>query len=239
MYRQFLLILPAVFLLTSCKHKVPEPTPPNNTGTTTTTTTGSTTGTVVVPPPQKINLKDSVCYDEEIQPLLTRYCTDSACHNSVNRKAGIVLSSYAELIATTRGQLIVQSLLAGGPLHMPTDTMPQLSTNEIRLIQRWAAEGDQVGKDCCDTVSTTGMSFSQSILPGLQVSCIAACHYSQSPVFTNYDQVTAVKERIKCTLGPDAGKNNTCSEMPRAPYTMSACSKRKILKWIASGAPNN
>ena len=77
----------------SCKHE-----PIDGLDTTPIDTTGmpiDTTPVTAVP-----CSPDSVYFQNEVLPLLVSNCTESGCHNTIDRQEGIILDSYANLMAT-------------------------------------------------------------------------------------------------------------------------------------------
>lgn len=93
-------------------------------------------------------------------------------------------------------------------------------------------EVDQYGVAICDT---TGISFSQDIMPIINANCIS-CHVQggqqESSPFTSYQEIknysSAMMERVNGVGGimPPSGP-------------ISECNQSKIEAWVKAGAPNN
>lgn len=228
-------------LVVTCKHKLPEPKTNTTTTTgTTTTTTGSTTGgsttgtTVVVPP----NPKDSVCYEQEIAPILNSNCaSQEGCHNAIDKKDGIDLSSYNSLTLTVSGPTLLKSINETDiKKRMPLYPNPALKASQIALIKQWVDQGMKIGVDCkapCDTASIT---YSGTIKKILENDCFG-CHQTFSPVFTNYDQLKSQLDNGKFECSINHG--NGCFAMPKNTAKLDDCKIKQISIWLKAGYPNN
>lgn len=235
------LLLPAllaVFAVT-CKHKLPEPTTPATTTTGLTTTTGgtttggTTTGGVIV-----TNPKDSVCFEQEIFPILNSNCANQVgCHNAIDKEDGVNLSSYASLKATISGKTLLKVINETDPdKRMPQAPNPALSASQIALITTWVGQGMKSNIDCqapCDTVNVT---YSGTVKKIVEDNCFG-CHSTTSPVFSNYTQLKAIIDNgsFVCAIN----HNNGCSAMPKNAAKLSDCKLKQISKWLAAGAANN
>lgn len=216
-------------LLCSCKHDLPEPYTP-------TTSTAPT-----VPTNTTTNVADSVCYDQQIQPILSSNCARSGCHSDSSASAGIVLSSYLSLKRTLSSDLLLKAIQDTGALAMPPGN-DSLSNSQIQLIKKWVAEGMKSGIDCQEVCDTTIVTFSKTIWPLLLNNCVG-CHRTDAPVFTTYTEVKAlvVNGKLMCAVQ----QKNGCSAMPKGfdgngkQLKLSDCNVRKIARWIYLGAAND
>lgn len=196
--------------------------------------------TIVTPPPVDTNVvsnsKDSVCFSEEILPLLNGNCATSGCHDATSKKAGIILTDYDMIISTVSGSLLLQTIQDPGTNH-PSPTPNQLlNTAQIESIKKWVNEGMKNNIDCIGTCDSVNVTFSGIINPIIQESCIS-CHNTTSPVLTSYANVKAQADNGK--LNCAVNHLNGCSPMPQGAAQLSLCKLTQIKKWIQAGAPNN
>ncbi len=222
-------LLIALVMGTACTHDLPEPYTPTSTPAPTVPTTTVT------------NLADSVCYDQQIQPLLSSNCARSGCHSDTSASAGIVLNSYQSLKKTVSGNLLLKVIQDTGVFKMPpgNDT---LTPSQIALIKKWVGEGMKAGIDCQEVCDTTTVTFSKTVWPLLQTNC-TGCHRSDVPVFSNYSEVKALvtNGQLLCAIQ----HKNGCSAMPKGfdgngkQLKLSDCNIRKIARWIYLGAAND
>lgn len=230
----------ALFAVT-CKHKRPEPTAPTTTTTGTTggtTTGGTTTGGTTTGGGAATNLKDSVCFEQEIFPLLSSNCANQAgCHNSIDKKDGIDLSSYASLKATLSGKLLLRVINEIDPdKRMPLAPNPALNASQIALITSWVNQGMKSNIDCQSTCDTLNVTYSGIVKKIVEDNCFG-CHATISPILTNYTQLKIIIDngRFDCVIN----HRNGCSPMPKNAAKLSACKLKQISKWLAAGAVNN
>jgi len=184
---------------------------------------------------------DSVCYEQNIQPILSSNCAKSGCHGEENPSAGIKLNSYTNLKQTLSGDLLIKVIQDTGVFAMPPGN-DSLTRTQITLIKKWVSEGMKLGIDCAQMCDTSVISYSQTILPILQNNCMG-CHKSDMPVFTNYNDVKGLvtNGKLLCALE----QRNGCSPMPKGidgqgqQLKLSACDLKKIVRWIYLGAKND
>ncbi|MGZ3901117.1 MAG: hypothetical protein ACXVO9_01735 [Bacteroidia bacterium] len=182
------------------------------------------------------NPADSVCFSEQILPILASSCGKSGCHDDTAKTGGIVLTSYSSVKATISGNLLMQVIQDNGPLGMPLAPLPKLTAAQIALIQKWVNEGMKDGIDCQGPCDTTNITFSNTVFPILQNSCIG-CHSTQAPIIQIYADVKTLVDngKLLCTINHNTG----CSPMPKNSAQLSACKIKQITKWVLAGAPNN
>jgi hypothetical protein len=209
-------------LMVCCKHKPELPSPSKPT-----------------PPPsnQNSNIKDSVCFEGEILPLLTSGCAHSGCHDDISRVSGIDLSSYESVKSTISGNLLIQVIQDQSPLGMPLAPYTKLNASQIQLVQKWINEGMKHGIDCLGPCDTTAITYSGTIQPMLLNSCIG-CHNGSS--ITDLSTYAFVKAQVdNGKLSCSVNYLNGCLPMPQNGPQLSACKLKQIKIWIDSGAPNN
>lgn len=207
-------LIPVLFLVSAvaCKHKIPAPQP----------------GTV-------INKKDSVCYQTEVQPILSSNCAMSGCHDATTKAERINLTSFAAVKQTITGSKLLKVVQATDEDRMPPEPRPALTSDQIAILKSWVNQGMKDGVDC-QTCDSTSINFSANIFPIFKNSCVG-CHTTQAPLLTNYGEIKAQMDngKIPCTINWDAG----CSKMPQGGQQLPLCQRRQIMKWLAAGAQNN
>lgn len=193
------------------------------------------------------NLKDSICYENEIQPILNTYCAKSGCHDAITHEEGYNLSDYSDVMSLVKaGNPGDSKLIKVMKKSDPEDRMPpsgnaQLTSDQIALMEQWILEGALTGIDCnvsdCDTANVT---YSGTVMPILQAYCYG-CHSSPNGsggiILTSYNDVVTLVNNGKLW-----GSINFLSGYIGMPYNgnkMSDCNLAKIRIWIDSGAINN
>lgn len=232
----YLALVAIALLALTCKHKIPEPSNTNTTSTSTsttgnTTTGGTTTGTIE-------NKKDSVCFEQEIAPLLNSNCaSQDGCHNATDKKAGINLTTYQSVTRTISEKNLLEVISEKKAKdRMPPAPNASLTPTQIALISKWIDEKMQPGIDCTPVCDTTDITYSGAVLPIIQNACFG-CHAVYSPVFANYDQLKPLVDNGKFACSISHG--NGCKPMPKNGEKLSACKQKLIIKWIEAGAKNN
>lgn len=190
--------------------------------------------TITNPP---TNAKDSICFEEEVLPMLASNCAMSGCHDADAANAGVVLDSYDHLKATISGSLLLQSVKDTGAFRMPLPPAPALSSTQISVLENWVNQGMKIGIDCEGPCDTSNVTYSGVILPLLQNSCISCHSGNYEPDLTNYNQV-----KTQVNNGKLSGSVNHLPGYDAMPYNqakLSDCKLAQIRIWIAAGAPNN
>lgn len=207
-----------VYFLCACRHKPTEPLP------------------------------REVCFESEIYPLLLTHCTNTGCHNPVDKKAGYDFTNYTGITAgivpyKPMESKIFRVISFREEKIMPPPSYTPLNNEQIRTIYEWIAGGAKNVKGC-DTTSktcdTTNISFSTDIQPILNTHCVG-CHSSSfAAAGINLDNYTGVKAVV------DNGKlygsithANGYSPMPKNGNKLDSCSILKVEAWINMGSPNN
>jgi Fe-S cluster biogenesis protein NfuA len=192
------------------------------------------------------NLKDSVCFENEILPILNSYCAKSGCHDAITHKEGYNLADYASVMTIVKpgnpnGSKLIEVMKKADEDKMPPAGNTAPTAEQITLIEQWITEGAQTGIDCnvggCDTANVT---FSGTIVPILQGNCIG-CHSapvgSGGVILTTYADVLTVVNNGKLW-----GAVNFSPGFIGMPYNgskMNDCNIAKIRIWINAGAPDN
>lgn len=214
-------------LISNCKHDPNEiPTPKIDTTTTPTPT-----------PTPTPNPKDSICFSNDILPIFASSCAQAGCHDDATHSDGVILISYQSTISTLSGKLLMQVIQDSGENGMPLAPTPKLNATQIATIQSWVNQGMKNGIDCSAACDTTNITYTLTIQPIMQNSCVG-CHGTSGGIAL--DSYANVKKqvdngRLNCTINWASG----CSAMPKNTAKLSDCKLKQIKKWIDAGAPNN
>ncbi len=93
---------------------------------------------------------DAVTYSAQIAPILQKYCV--GCHNRVEAEHGLSLQAADDILKGDEAGLVFNAdapadsrllkvLTADGDDHMPPADQPQLTPNELKLLQDWITSG--------------------------------------------------------------------------------------------------
>lgn len=228
----FAAIISTTLFISNCKHDPnPIPVTPVDTvkkDTTKTVTDTTNSGNFV---------KDSVCFSEEILPILLSNCANSGCHDDTTRQSGIILTSYSNVTSSISGNLLVQIITDSGPLRMPPASQNGLTTQQIDVIKKWVNEGMKNNIDCVGPCDTASVTYAGTIAPIIQNSCLGCHNNGTSPNLSGYSNVKAQVDNglLICTTT----RANGCSPMPKNGPKLSECKLIQIKKWVREGAQNN
>lgn len=192
---------------------------------------------------------DSVYFQNHILPILVSNCTESGCHNPIDRQEGVVLDSYQNLVSTvenaTQNDLHENKLMRAVletdlEDRMPPSPKPALSTMQIDLLKTWLGQGAQ--NNACDEnfggCDVNGVGFGAFIQPLIQTKC-QGCHSGSNPQgnlkLTSYLEIQAIalNGKLYSTL------TRSSNWMPKGGAKLDDCSLQKIQYWINLGAPQN
>ncbi len=97
----------------------------------------------------KIIPSSNVSFSKHIQPVFDARCSNAGCHNSIDRRAGLSLATWAD--ATSNSQIIfpglpdnsklVWSIEGRSAFPMPPVGYRPLTKNQIDGIKTWIKEG--------------------------------------------------------------------------------------------------
>jgi hypothetical protein len=193
------------------------------------------------------NIKDSICYTNEIQPILNTYCAKSGCHDAITMEEGYNLSDYSNVMwlvkpGNPQDSKLIKVVGENGDDKMPPAGNPAPTTDQVALIEQWISEGAKLDIDCnvssgCDTSNVT---YANTVVAILQNNCYG-CHSSAGSgggiVLTSYSQVKQQVDNGK--LWGAINHNAGFIPMPLNGAQLSECSIQQIGAWINAGAPNN
>jgi hypothetical protein len=192
-------------------------------------------------------VKDSVCYQLEIAPLMNSYCAISGCHDAATQAAGYDLSNYFGVMQIVKpGQpdnsKLMKVINGSGEEKMPPSPYPSLTTDQIDLIQTWIIQGAGYNIDCGGSIlcDTTDVTYSGTIQPIIQNNCLG-CHLSSGTgggiLLSTYGQVAdqALYGNLLCAVYQESD----CKPMPKGGSKLTSCQLTQISMWVDAGAPNN
>ncbi|HKJ41201.1 MAG TPA: c-type cytochrome domain-containing protein [Sunxiuqinia sp.] len=203
-----------------------------------TTTSTASTGTG--------NLKDTtICFQNEVLPILLSSCATSGCHDAASSREGVVLDSYAHLMnrnMVDAGNANNSTLynITNPTRHerMPPKPNAALTDSQRLTIKRWINEGAQ-NTDCTNQCDTSAYTFAAVIAPIIENNC-RGCHTGSSAhlgiVLDNYSDVKTIADN---GLLSDVinGLNGKPQMPPSSP--LSSCEIAQIENWINNGSQND
>ncbi|MFN5324050.1 MAG: c-type cytochrome [Bacteroidota bacterium] len=198
----------------SCKHEVPKPSAPE------------------------------VCFEKEILPLLVSNCSQSGCHNSVSSADGVILTDYANILAT--GEVspgnpdesdLYEVLIKG---EMPPQGETPLTQQQIDLISNWISQGAK-NTTCESICDTNTITYTASVKPLLDKNCVGCHSGSNSSGGVNLSNANGINIVINNGKLLQALKQTgPAKPMPPPPTgKLSDCEIRMVEKWIQAGNPYN
>lgn len=211
-----------------------------NFGDTTITPGGNATGVPCSP--------DSVYFQNQVLPILISNCTQSTCHNAVDRRKGVVVSTYPDLMNTVEHvtdpnwdeNKLMRVLTEIDPDKRMPYGLPALPQAQIDLIGTWIGQGAQ-NNGCNENYGnceTTGVTYSAFVQPLIQAHC-QGCHSGGSPQggvnLANHSGVQAVALNGKLY----SAVTRTANWMPKGGAKLDDCSLAKLKTWADGGALNN
>lgn len=223
------LILFLLLLLFSCKHEIPvqdRVDPPVDGGTQTCSA-------------------DTVYFQNKVLPLLNSGCAMSGCHDITTHKEGIVLTSYANIMATggvkpgnPNGTKIYTVLSKSGSDRMPPPPAAAFTQAQKDIIYKWIMQGAK--NNACNDCDTTVFTYNAGIAPIMNTYC-KGCHNPAS-LGGGIDLSAYAGVKNIAANGKLVGSITHASgfiAMPQGGGQLSDCRITQIKKWIAAGAANN
>jgi hypothetical protein len=240
----FLMVL-VIFMLSSCKHDaalVPMQTVNQQSETGNTNNGNTNNGNQ-----QSTCDPDTSYFQTQVLPLLVSNCSKDGCHNSTSHREGIVLDNYSNIMATgniipgNAGQSrIYRSLTQSDPEErMPPYPSNSLTSSQINTIFHWIDQG-ALNNTCSNVCDTTNVTFSGSVFPIIQNSCIG-CH-SGFNAGGQVDLTTYQNILLSVQNGRLLGSienNPGFSAMPKGGNKLPDCQIDMVRIWIQNGAVNN
>ncbi len=212
-------------LLNSCEHKPKELIKP------------ASKDTIVINPNSVTNCDSSIAYfKNDILPIFTSNCTGSGCHNAIDKVEGLVLTNYKNILKLAdtqnpKGSDLWKVLVSTDPNKMMPRTQ-RLSASDRNKILKWMNQGAK--NDSCNAgCDSTKYAYAADIAPIIAKNCLG-CHATGTTKIGSY--IDLFSQYQNGNLLTDLNANSAPRKMP--PNTnLSACDKKKLLKWIAAGGP--
>jgi hypothetical protein len=192
---------------------------------------------------------DSVYFQNQILPILVSNCTESGCHNEVDRKEGVVLTSYQGFLTTVEHvtlndwgeNKLIRSLQETDLEERMPQNKPPLSTDQINLLKKWISQG-AVNNICdenfgvCDTIG--GSKFTTFVQPLIQTRC-KGCHSGTNPQggikLTTYAEIQTLALNGKLY----GAVTKATGWMPKGGAKLDECTIVKLKTWVDGGALQN
>lgn len=207
------------------------------------------------PPDTSSTQNDTVCFSQNILPILQSSCAVTGCHDPITREEGLNLSSYASIMSVSEtvmpfnpgeSKLYKSIIKPSGEDRMPPYPRAGLTAAQIQMINKWISEG-ALNSNCpnnsCDTLNA--ISFSKQVWPIIQTSCLG-CHNTNAASgninLNGYVNTSAVAGTLVNGISQMSGAINQKAgfkAMPPYGAKMDACKIRIIDLWIQQGMLNN
>ncbi|HOY15659.1 MAG TPA: hypothetical protein PLC89_00135 [Haliscomenobacter sp.] len=195
---------------------------------------------------QVVNV-NPVCFEKDVLPIFISNCTQSGCHNSIDREEGIELTSYASIVSNGiapgdyAASKLYQVLIAVGEELMPQKPYNKLSAEQITTIALWIDQGAK-NTTCASTgnCDVSKVTYAKTVKPIMDRSC-NGCHAGSAPSGNiNLSNYTGVKKyaldgSLFGSINHDAG----FVRMPDGASKLPSCEISSIKEWIRLGALNN
>ena len=191
---------------------------------------------------------DSIYFQNRILPILISNCTESGCHNEIDRKEGVILTSYQNLMSTvekvTNNNWDKNELMKALLDDNPEDRMPYgkapLPQAQINLIAAWIQQGAK-NNGCNENYGnceTANVKYSTFVQPLVQARC-QGCHSGTAPQggisLATYANVKTLAANGKLY----AAVTRPVNWMPNGGAKLDDCTLDKLKAWIDAGAPEN
>jgi hypothetical protein len=200
-----------------------------------------------------VNNMDTICFTQNIGPLIQSSCGKIGCHDAITHEGDYVLTNYNTLMQNPEG--IIPSNPSGSKIYqvtnpasgediMPPSPSPALTTDQRELLRKWIANG-ALNSNCpwttCDTTGT--ITYTVHIQPFIQNYCLG-CHNASNASggvnLSSYALVvanSALRGDTPIILG---SLKHTAGFIPMPPSgILTTCQIRTMELWINNGMPEN
>jgi hypothetical protein len=197
---------------------------------------------------------DTICFTQNIAPLIQSSCGKVSCHDVATHKGDYVLTNYNTLMQNSEGiqpynpnssKIYQVTSPAAGEDIMPPSPNPALTTDQRELLRQWIANG-ALNSNCpwttCDTTGT--ITYTTHIQPFIQNYCIG-CHNpsnaSGGVILNSYTQVKFYSDSLRNSTPVLLGAlSHSAGFIPMPPSgKLSTCQIRTVELWINNGSPEN
>ncbi len=183
------------------------------------------------------------CFQEDVLPIFISNCTNTGCHNSIDKAEELDLSNYDGIMQgiepghPNRSEIYKQ--IRGKYPEMPPENHDKLSREQVNIIKKWIDVGAPNSSNCnpCDTLDFT---FSGRIQPTLQNWCTGCHNSSNADGGANLSTYAGVVNTVNnnSLLGSIRHEYGFVA-MPKNAGSLSQCEIDAIENWINAGYPNN
>jgi uncharacterized membrane protein len=182
----------------------------------------------------------SYCFQEDVLPIFVSKCSQSGCHNAIDKEEDLDLTNYNG---------IMKGVKAGKPMSsecyteinsgsMPPSNSVQLTQLEKSTIKAWIKAGAENTANCntCDSTFTYAARI-QPLMDKWCVGCHSANYSGGQYDLSNYNGVVkaVTNKRLLGSIKQQSGY----SAMPQGTSPISDCDIIAVTKWINAGHPNN
>jgi hypothetical protein len=191
-------------------------------------------------------IKDSICFAEEILPMILSNCAKSGCHDAAANTQDlkplisfITVKHYVQAGSPSQSELY-QSITANGQDLMPPNGNAPLTAAQINLIYDWIVQGAKQNIDCGMGCDTSLYTYSGAIRPILQNYC-TGCH-NATTTGGGISLLTYPEVMVTVNNGKFWGSVKHLQgfyAMPLNTAMLDSCHLIQIKKWIDAGALNN
>jgi Na+-translocating ferredoxin:NAD+ oxidoreductase RNF subunit RnfB len=192
---------------------------------------------------------DTVCFSEQVLPIIQTSCGISGCHDNGTASEEFVATSYESIMKAVkpgdaRGSLLYEVITDINAEHFMPPGRP-LSQQQRTLIHLWIAQGafnNSCIESSCDTAGT--VSFNTQVWPVINNNC-TGCHNSSNSRggvnLEGYAQVKTYAETLQNGTPILVGVINYMNGFANMPPSgkLDDCSIRKIELWIGQGITDN
>jgi len=200
------------------------------------------TGSIIVDPPPPIVKSDTVCFNTEILPLYTTYCSSPGCHDANSHEEGVILTSYAQIksgiTAKNPGRSPYYTIIGNG---MPPKNSPKMTSDQIATILKWINQG-ALNTNCINSCDTTKFTYTDPIQGLISTNC-NGCHgnspgsgnvylgdYASAKAYISANQALFINAITHST-------NLTPAQRMPPSNKMVDCQISQFEKWINAGYP--
>ena len=189
---------------------------------------------------------DTVYFSNIILPLFISNCAKSGCHDNAGHQDGIILNSYASIMAS--GEIEPYNPWEGDIPEVITENDPDkvmpppgntpLTPEQINLILTWISQGAQ--SNYCTDCDTSNVTYSGKIKLIIDLKC-KGCHSGSNPPLGINLSTYAGLQGIALTgaLMGSITHQTGYFAMPKNSPSLPQCEIDAIRIWVNDGAPNN
>ena len=191
----------------------------------------------IIPPPV-----DSVCFNTHIEPILLSTCGVTDCHDAISAQSGIVLTSFASLMAVRKGivpfspsesEIFEVITETSSDDRMPPAPRSPLTASQIEDFNKWISQG-AVNSICASaTCDTSNVTYAGSVEPIIAANC-RNCH-NPNNLNAGISLVTEAEVGTIVASGQLNAVLRSTSGIKMPPtFDLTECQIRTIEIWINS-----